>query len=261
MSRRLESKVTIVVGAARGIGAATARRLCEEGATVILADLSVEAGQALASELARDVGAAEFRFADLRDAASLTSLMDSVAKEHGRIDGLFNNAVDSSLMDRDLDLLSTDPAIIDQAYQTDLRGYVLSCRAALPHMLRQGGGAIVQSSSVAASRGLPAPIGYACAKAGVDALTRHIALRWGKQNVRCNSIQPGLVMTEAAMAVADALPFEPILAHTPSPRLGEVNDIAGLVAFLLSEEAKWINGQVLCVDGGLTSGLYEAPVR
>ena len=252
MNKRMDGKVVIVVGATRGIGAATSRRLAQEGAVVILGGISVERGQAFAEELKDSGGKAEFRLADLSNGDSLLDLMNGVAHDHGRIDGLFNNGADLHLLDRDGDVLSTDPEIFARSLTTNLTGYFLSCRAAIPHMLKAGGGAIVQTSSLAASRGDSAMVGYCASKAGVDALTRHVAVRFAKQKIRCNAIQPGMIMVENAVAMGDALPLELILKQTAGPRLGEPEDIASAATFLLSDDAAFINGQIIRVDGGMS---------
>ena len=154
-------------------------------------------------------------------------------------------------MEKDGDAVTTDIPVFEQTLRTNLTGYLLSCRYAIPHMLRQGGGSIVQTSSQAASFADPTMVAYSCAKAGVDALTRHIAVRWGKQNIRCNAIQPGMVMTDNAWAMADSLPLDQILSRTPSPRLGKPEDIGALALFLLSDAAAFMNGQILSCDGGM----------
>ena len=248
MPGRMEAKIIVIVGASRGIGAATARRLCGEGATGI----SVDRGRAFAEELVSAGGRAEFRFADLADGASLTELMDGTARDHGRIDGLFNNGADLLLLNQDLDVVNTQPEVFLRALQANLVGYFISCQAAIPHMLNGGGGAIVQTSSLAASRGDSTMVGYSASKAGVDALTRHVAARFGKQRIRCNAIQPGMIMVENAIDMGEALPLDMILKSVAGPRLGEPADIAAMAAFLLSDEAAFVNGQIIRVDGGMS---------
>ena len=253
MAYSLESKVIVIIGASQGIGASASGRLAREGATAVLGGVSEERGAAFADELSKAGGKAEFQRADLRDGDSLTKLMDGVVKRHGRIDGLFNNGADLSLLEQDFDAVDTDIQVFRASLTANLEGYLLACRAAIPHMVRNGGGSIVQTSSLAASRADTTMIGYSCSKAGVDALTRHVAIRWGKDNIRCNAIYPGMIMTEKAHGMLDAgvLPIEAIDRFTPSPRLGKPEDIAALAAFLLSDDAGFINGQIITVDGGL----------
>lgn len=257
MTFSLASKVIVVVGASQGIGAETVRFLASAGATVILGGVSEDRGRAFAAELAAQGHAAQWRLADLTDEASLKALMDGTMADHGRIDGVFNNGADLALLEADGDAVTTDPGVFERTLRANLTGYFLSCRHAIPHMLAGGGGAIVQTSSQAASFADPTMVAYACSKAGVDALTRHIAVRWGKQNIRCNAIQPGMVMTEKAWGMAHSLPLDQILSRTPAPRLGIPEDIAALAAFLLSDGAAFMNGQVLSCDGGMHAVLND----
>jgi len=255
--RRLDRKVIVVLGASQGLGASTARRLAAEGAKLVLAGISVDRGEQLAASIVESGGSAHYCRADLKDADSLAALMEQAVARHGRLDGLFNNAADMSLIAADADAVEVAIETFDRTIASDLRGLFLACRFAIPKMLASGGGSIVQSSSAAAFAGEPTRVAYGCAKAGLDALTRHVAARWGKSKIRCNSVAPGMMMTETALRHADMLPLADILRRTASPRLGEPNDIANAVAFLLSEESAFINGQVISVDGGLTFSLGD----
>lgn len=251
MALDLSGKTIVILGASQGIGATASRMFVKAGANVVLGGVSADRGRAFAEELKSEGGRAEWRPGDLNDEACLKALMDGVAAEHGRIDGLFNNGADLALLEKDGDAVSTDLDVFERTLKADLTGYFLACRFAIPHMLRQGGGSIVQTSSQAASFSDPTMVAYSCAKAGVDALTRHIAVRWGKQNIRCNAIQPGMVMTEKAWGMADILPLDLFLSRTPAPRLGIPEDIAALAGFLMTDEAAFMNGQVLSSDGGM----------
>ncbi|NKY33166.1 SDR family oxidoreductase [Nocardia speluncae] len=144
---------------------------------------------------------------------------------------------------------SLDLAVWDHTLEVALRGSMLTIRGAVPRMLESGGGRIVNTSSGAAFVGEAQRPAYAVAKAGVGALTRHVASRWGKHGIRCNAVAPGLVDTPRARANSKDF-WEAALAAIPSGRLGDVLDIASAVAFLLSEESSWVNGQVINVDGG-----------
>jgi len=255
--QRLASKVIVVLGASQGLGAATSRRLAAEGARLLLAGVSVSRGEQLAASIVESGGCAHYCRADLKDADSLAALMEQAVARYGRLDGLFNNAADMNLIALDDDAVKVDIDVFDRTIASDLRGLFLACRFAIPKMLAGGGGSIVQSSSAAAFAGEPTRVAYGCAKAGLDALTRHVAARWGKSHIRCNSVAPGMMMTETAQRHADMLPLADILRRTASPRLGEPDDIAHAVTYLLSDESAFINGQVISVDGGLTMHLGD----
>lgn len=144
-----------------------------------------------------------------------------------------------------------DPAVWRRTLEVNLIGFALTCRAALPLLLEQGRGAIVNTSSLSAHVGDHKRAAYQTSKAGINALTRHVASRWGKQSIRCNCVSPGVVMTESAEKMAltpQALEFARMTI--PSPRFGQPGDLAGVVAFLLSDDAEWINGQVWSINGG-----------
>ena len=241
-----------MVGAATGIGAAAARRLVEEGARVCLADINRAGADALADELSAG-GAEAFALPiDLADEASVTSTINRAADHLGGLHGAHINAADMALLNEDSDALLEDLSIFDRTLQVNLRGHLLCTRAVMPHLLGSGEGSIVFTSSGAAHVGENTRPAYAVSKAGINALMRHVASRWGKEGITANCVAPGLVVTPE-MAASGRLPegFEKMmLAGTPSSRLGEVEDIAGVVAMLLSSDGRWINGQVIHVNGG-----------
>jgi NAD(P)-dependent dehydrogenase (short-subunit alcohol dehydrogenase family) len=151
----------------------------------------------------------------------------------------------------DTDVVDIDFDVWDRVMTVNLRGYVAAMKYVIPHMLRRGGGAIVNMSSAAAFQGEPARPAYAAAKAGIGALTRHVASRWGKDNIRCNAVAPGFTATETIRSVRHWPDLEAAaLKRIRAPRVGDPGDVAALVAFLLSAEGEWINGQVVNVDGG-----------
>jgi NAD(P)-dependent dehydrogenase (short-subunit alcohol dehydrogenase family) len=255
---RFAGKVVVVIGGATGIGAATVRRLAAEGARVVVGDINREGGAALAAQLG---GAVSFAFVDLADEATVRALMETTAARHGGIDGVFNNAADLSAatMLGDLDPVEIDLAAFDRAVRINLRGFVLSCRHAIPLLIKRGGGAIVQTSSLAGQYGGVEPhrLAYSCSKAGIDALTRQVVARYGKAGIRCNAVAPGVVMTEPVRSNPEYLGVDQYLRDTPHVRLAEPEDIAAIVAFLLSADAAMINGQVIRADGGM-SAVYRA---
>jgi NAD(P)-dependent dehydrogenase (short-subunit alcohol dehydrogenase family) len=250
---RLHGKVAVVIGGGNGIGAASSRRLAAEGAVVAVADIDVVAAERVADAIESGGGTALPVLCDIADEQSVKSLFAEVRRVLGGVDLLHNVAADLSpgTIGRDTDLLDIALEVWDRTLHVDLRGYVLSMREAIPAMLERGGGAIVNTSSGAAFIGERSRPAYGAAKAAVNALSRHVARRWGREGIRCNVVAPGLVLTETATgAVSDVL--EKRLATNPSGRLGTPDDIAAAVAYLLSVDAEWINGQVFSVDGGVT---------
>ncbi|MFI7135917.1 SDR family NAD(P)-dependent oxidoreductase [Nonomuraea sp. NPDC050153] len=249
----LNGKRIIIAGGGSGIGAATAERLGAEGAAVVVGDINLDGAQATAKRIA-DIGgtalAVEF---DLTDERSVRALVGTAVEQFGGVDGLFNVAADASaaVLGRDGDLLDMDPAVWRRTFEVNLIGYARTARAVLPVLLDQGAGAIVNTASAAAHVGDHVRAAYQSSKAGVNALTRHIANRWGKQGIRANSVSPGIVLTESATTMALTPEVLEFTRQTiPSPRLGKPEDLAGVVTFLLSDDAAWINGQTWSINGG-----------
>ena len=159
---------------------------------------------------------------------------------------------DLSLCAADSDAVDVALDIFDQTIAINLRGHLLCTRHAVPEILKRGGGAIVYTSSGAAFVGEPQRLSYAVSKAGINALMRHVASRWGQAGIRANAIAPGFVLTDGARASVDDEAQATMLKMGRSPRLGLPEDIAAMVAMLMSDDGEWINGQVISVDGGIT---------
>ena len=247
----LTNKVAVVVGGATGIGAATATRLGEEGCRVVIGDVAADAAAQTAARIASAGGTATHVAFDLADPASVAALMDAAATTFDGIDLLFNVGADMGAIRSDTDVVDIEFDVWDRVMAVNLRGYVAAMKYAIPRMLGRGGGAIVNMSSAAAFQGEPARPAYATAKAGIGALTRHVASRWGKDGIRCNAVAPGFTATETIRSVPQWPDLEAgALKRIRGTRVGEPGDIAALVAFLLSEEGGWINGQVVNIDGG-----------
>jgi NAD(P)-dependent dehydrogenase (short-subunit alcohol dehydrogenase family) len=249
--RGLADKVAVVVGGGSGIGAATAARLGEEGCRVVVGDIAeAAAGQTAAGIVAAGGVATAVQF-DLADTESVADLMRSAATTYDGVDLIFNVGADMSTLPADTDVVDIDFDVWDRVMAVSLRGYVAAMKYAIPAMLSRGGGAIVNMSSAAAFQGEPARPAYATAKAGIGALTRHVASRWGKDGIRCNAVAPGFTATDAIRSVPQWPDLEAAaLKRMRSTRVGAPGDVAALVAFLLSAEGAWINGQVVNVDGG-----------
>jgi NAD(P)-dependent dehydrogenase (short-subunit alcohol dehydrogenase family) len=248
--RRLEGKVIVVAGGATGIGAATAQRLAAEGAAVVVGDISGDGADALARKIVADGGKAIGIAFDIAADSQVKSLVQAAVQSFGGLDGMHANAADFAVIRRDFDALEIALDDFDRTLAVDLRGYLLCIRHAIPELLKRGGGAIVLTGSGAAFAGEDTRVAYGVAKAGVTALARHVASRWGKQGIRANTVSPGLVMSEAAQRTISQEVKERFLKDTCSTRLGEPSDIAAMVAMLMSQDGAWINGQTLVVDGG-----------
>lgn len=259
MNKRLDDKVAVVLGGSQGIGAAVVQRLCDDGARVVIGDINAEAGEQLAASLGADT--AVFQHANLADKDSLLALIQTAEDKFGGLDCLANVAFHGLHGDR-TDLLNLDEDLIDHYFNVNAKAFVITCKAAIPLMLKRGGGAIVQVSSLAGQAGgamSTMPL-YGMYKASVDALTRNIVARYGKQNIRCNSIAPGTVMTDMVRANIDKLPdVAAMLESMPSPEFAEPEDIASVIAFLLSSDSRCINGQTIFADGGVTAVMSASP--
>ncbi len=250
--RGLAGKVALVAGGGSGIGAATAARLAEEGAAVAVGDVIGENARRVADGIAQRGGRAVGIEFDIRSEESVDELVTRAVAEFGGIDCVHVNAADLSpdTIQRDGDIETVPLEVFDHSLAVGLRGHLLVTRRVVRELLARRGGALVYTSSAAAFMGEPTRISYAVMKNGLHALLRHVASRWGKDNVRANAVAPGLVLTDQILAQQDPAMFDAVLQATRSPRLGRPEDIAAAVAFLCSDDAEWINGQVLSVDGG-----------
>ena len=246
---RFEDQVAIVTGGASGIGEATCRRLVAEGATVVIADVNEERAQALAAELGPAARAQVFDAADVK---SIERLVLGTVERLGRLDVLHNNAALSApdIHKRDNNAIDIEFEVWDHVMAVNLRGYLAGCKYALPTMIAQGGGAIVNTASTGGFAGDITRMAYSVSKAAIIGLTRQIATHHGKQGIRCNAVAPGLVLTPGTRGAAASV-IEVMQRHLLVPEFGEPEDIAALVCFLASAEARYINGQTYIADGGM----------
>jgi NAD(P)-dependent dehydrogenase (short-subunit alcohol dehydrogenase family) len=250
--RGLKGKVAVIVGAATGIGKATAIRLAEEGVSLALGDINVAGVEAVAGQVNTAGGKAIAVACDISDDASVKALVDAAVRTYGGLDFMHANAADLSIVLSDTTAVDVPLEVFDRTIAVNLRGHLLCTRHAIPEFQKCGGGAIVYTSSAAAYAGEPERVSYAVSKSGINALMRHVASRWGKEGIRANAIAPGVVITDATRTGIPDEMKQMILSMSRSPRLGCPDDIAAMVALLFSDDGEWINGQVVSVDGGVT---------
>ena len=255
----LDGQCALITGGASGIGRATARKMAAEGATVSVIDIDHQAG----IDVAKEIGGFAFA-ADVRDPDQMSEAVDSAAESMGGLTILFNNAGTGNQSP----LHEWSPEEWDRLIAVNLRGVFLGFRAAIPHISRAGGGCVVSTASISGTRPAAGEAPYAAAKAGIAAMTASAALEYGPQ-IRVNSISPGMILTALTEPWLQFLPHERerFERSTPLARLGEPDDIADVVVFLCSNMARFITGQNIVVDGGLTlhgsgvDGLFEQLFR
>ncbi|MCO6452880.1 MAG: SDR family oxidoreductase [Caldilineales bacterium] len=251
MPERLKDKIAIITGAGRGIGAQTALRFCEEGAVVVIAELDPLSGEATAADL-RSKGFQSFAVqTDVSDPTSVCDMMTEVVKSVGRPDVLVNNAGINLFRDP----LELKPSEWRRLFSIDLDGVWWCCQAALPHMLAMGRGSIINVASVHAFQIIPGCFPYPVAKHGVVGLTRALAIEYAAKNIRVNAVCPGYIETQIAIDYwntfddPDAERLYTYNIHPPK-RIGTADEVAWPIVFLASEEAGFVNGAALMVDGG-----------
>jgi NAD(P)-dependent dehydrogenase (short-subunit alcohol dehydrogenase family) len=242
---RFENKVAVVTGAAQGIGEAYARALAAEGACVVVADVNAEAGEVVAKSIEADGGRALFARTDVSSHESAAAMVDRTVGEYGGIDLLVNNAAIYGAMQFDL-LITVDWDYYRRFMGVNMDGALVMTRAVYPQMQKRGGGAIVNQSSTAAYlySGF-----YGLAKTGINGLTQQLAHELGGMNIRVNAIAPGPTDTEATRIQAGDASRE-LVKSLAIKRMGQPEDMVGACLFLLSDEASWVTGQIVAVDGG-----------
>ncbi|HEY4331474.1 MAG TPA: SDR family oxidoreductase [Ilumatobacteraceae bacterium] len=256
----LDGKVAVVTGGASGIGAATALRLAEEGARVVLGDINADGLARVIEQITAIGGSAVGRLTDVSSLDDMQALATTAMQDFGRIDIWHNNAAAfaAEVIMQDFNAVEVDLAVWERTLSVNLTGALLGCRVAAPAMLEGGGGSIINMSSVAAWFPENTRVSYSVTKAAIVNLTKHVAITFGKQNVRCNAIAPGVVVTEnSRIHMGDAW-IKDMEKYHPSPSLIEPVDIANVVCFLGSELSRKVNGHVVVVDGGLTSRLSSS---
>ncbi len=252
---RLEGRAAIVTGGGGGIGSATARTLAREGASVAVADIDGERAQSVADSIVDGGGAALAIRADLSQESEVIEAVGATVGRFGRLDVLHNNAAltESEFLTRDTRVTDLDLQVWEQTMAVNLRSQMLTCKHAIPFMVQGGGGSIVNMSSGASLKGDRTRTAYGVSKAGVNALTMYVASGHGKQGIRVNTIVPGLIITDAVRAHLDEDMLERLGKAVLVPFLGQPDDIANLVLFLASDEARYITGQMIPIDGGMSA--------
>ncbi len=242
----LDGKVAIITGASRGIGAAAARVFAGAGAKVVLASRDEPAMAAIAQEVRDGGGEALVVTTDVVDPDSVRRLVERTVETFGRLDVAFNNAGAGHPPAPLADVVIED---FDEAMSLNLRGVFLCMKHEIPAMLESGGGAIVNNSSTAGLGGPPGMSGYAAAKHGVIGLTKTAAIDYGPQNIRVNALAPGPILTERLLALGQET-IDHIAGMVPMRRLGEPAEVARTAAWLCSDQASYLTGVTIPVDGG-----------
>jgi NAD(P)-dependent dehydrogenase (short-subunit alcohol dehydrogenase family) len=247
---QLHDKVALIVGAGSGIGRAAADRMSELGAVVVLADITDAPNEAVEEFRSRG-GTAMAARVDVTEEASVANMIASTVAEYGRLDIIHNNAAALTLdvLGRDGFIHEMDIDVWDQTMAVNLRGVMLGCKHAVPEMIKAGGGSIINTSSVDASRGDVVRAAYGASKAALETLTVYVACMYGPQNIRCNAVAPGLTVTDLTMSHPSAA-IEELLRRQPLSAPMHPRDQANVIAFLASDDAKFITGQTIVVDGG-----------
>jgi len=245
---KLKGKVAIITGASKGIGKGIAVRYAQEGAAVVLASRAMDLLTPIASQINQEGGKALAWEVDVTRFESVSTMVDKSVEQFGRLDIMVNNAGIS--MAHPSEELS--PQDWQRALDTDLSGVFYGCQCAARKMIPQGGGCIINITSVYGIVAAPGRAAYCASKAACNMLTKVLAIEWAKKNIRVNAIAPGYIRTELVQGVIDKgmLPIGAIEKRTPLGRIGEVEELLGLSVYLASDESGFMTGSVVNIDGG-----------
>ncbi|WP_209122992.1 SDR family NAD(P)-dependent oxidoreductase [Alkalihalobacillus sp. BA299] len=245
---RVKNKVAIVTGGSSGIGRSAALRLAEEGAKVIVSDVNEQAGEETVSAIHKNGGEASFIKADVSNEEEIKRLMNSTFKQYGSIDIVFNNA---GVGNQQLKITELETEEWDKVVNINLKGVYLGMKHAIPYMEKGNGGSIINTSSVLGIKGMKFQGPYNAAKGGVITLTKNAALEFGKKNIRVNAIAPGVIDTPIINDWReDEWKWGIISKANALRRLGKPEEVANVVLFLASDEASFVTGSTVMVDGG-----------
>jgi len=254
---RLDGKVAIITGAGGGMGRTAARMFAAEGAKVVLADVTEEMVGSAVAEVEAAGGQATGIAADVSNEADAKRMVDHAVATYGRVDALYNNA--GIMPAADHSVIDTDVATWDKVMAVNVRGVFLGCKYAIPQMVEQGSGSIINVASFVAILGCSVPQdAYTASKGAVLALTRSLAVQFAPQGVRSNAISPGPIETPLLMdwLVKDEEAKRIRLARNPSGRFGKPEEIVHVAVYLASDESRWTNGANLVIDGGITVNYF-----
>ncbi|HEY7533860.1 MAG TPA: SDR family NAD(P)-dependent oxidoreductase [Nitrospiraceae bacterium] len=249
--KRIGGKVALITGGNAGIGEAIAKVFAREGASVVITGRRKDELDRVAKDIETNGGTVMVAVGSVTDESHAQTVVQQAMQRFGRLDILVNNA---GIGDFGKRLHEIDDNTWSQVLDVNLTGVFRVTRAAVPAMLKSGGGAIINISSVASLVGIPSLPAYAASKGGLDAMTRAMAIDYASDNIRCNVVNPGLIATPmAAPLMSNPEQLEPILAHYPLRRAGKPEEVANLVLYLASDDATWVTGGTFPIDGGMTA--------
>lgn len=250
---RVKDKIALVTSSTKGIGLASSKALAKNGALVYIAARNEELANKVIAEIENEGGKAKFVYFNAREVETYNSMIDTVIKNEGRLDILVNNYGGTNVQ-LDKNLVDGDTDAFFNIVQDNLQSVYLPCKRVVPHMIKNGGGSIVNISSIGSVVPDLSRMGYCVTKAAINSLTQNIALQYAHDNVRCNAVLPGLTATKAALTNMPEEFRKSFLRHVPLNRMGTPEDIANAVLFYASDESSYITGDILEVSGGYALG-------
>lgn len=246
----LSGKVALITGAGGNLGSCMARLMATRGARLVLSDLDEASLARCRDEIRNAGGEATTHVADVTDESALKLLAEAASSAFGGIDVLVNNA---GLIgqEHNVELMDLDVALWDRTLAVNLKSVFLASKCVLPYLIARGGGSIINISSGSSLAGYLMLNAYAASKGGMNTLTRYIAAQYGKNNVRCNAVLPGIHLSEEALSRTPPESIRQLVEHCMLPRMGVPEDVAKVVAFLASDDASFLTAQLIQIDGGL----------
>ena len=253
----LDGKVALVRAATQGIGRASAIILAKHGASVYIGGQTIESGEEVVKEIEKSGGRAKALFFEATQIETYESIVEETVRAEGKIDILVNNYGRTNVK-KDFDLLKGDTETFFEILKDNIQSVYLPSKAAIPYMIKNGSGSIVNISSIGAILPDVSRLAYGVSKAGINFLTQNIAVQYARQNIRCNAIMPGLIATNSAINSMSKDFIDTFLKHVPIKRFGKPEDIANAVLFFASDQSAFITGETLPVAGGygLPAPLY-----